>query len=367
MHPAGSLTSDPPLGWMTRALDIPSRLGRLPALALIASGMAAVWVTADLSGGAANVSLHWFYLPIILATFRFRYVGALASALAASVAAGPLLPLDTRLGTPQPADIWVPRAFFFVLIALLVAALVDRARTTLERELHLARDERDLARRQAAVIASVSHEFRTPLTVIKGVARTLETQQLPPDAARELLGGLTEAAERLSDLVSMVTTAVEDPGPVEAVRRSDVPLSATLLRLLDRLVALDARERVELLPGSEDVVVATDALTLERILRELVQNALKFSPPDTAVSVWAERRDPLLEIHVLDRGPGITDDVRDRAFDPFVRGEFSLTSSAGGIGVGLPAAGILARQLGGTLRLAPAEGGGTEAVLGLPE
>jgi two-component system, OmpR family, sensor histidine kinase KdpD len=366
MHPAGSFASDPPAGWMTRALDLPSRLGRVPALVLIAAGIGAVWVTADASGGAGNVSLHWFYLPIILATFRFRYVGAVASALAASVASGPLLPLDTAVGAPQPVGLWLPRAFFFLLIALLIAALVDRARTTLERELHLARDERDLARRQAAVIASVSHEFRTPLTVIKGVARTLETQQLSPDAADELLGGLSQAAERLSDLVSMVTTAVEDPGPVDKLRRSPVSLRAALRHVVDRLPSLDAVDRVELRGGSEDVVVATDELTLERILRELVQNALKFSPSGTTVSVWGQRRRAAVDIHVLDRGPGIADDVVDRVFDPFVRGEFSLTSSAEGIGVGLAAAGILARQLGGALRLGRAEGGGTEAVLSLP-
>jgi signal transduction histidine kinase len=203
--------------------------------------------------------------------------------------------------------------------------------------------------------------------VIKGVARTLATQQLPPDEVGELIGGLTDAAERLGDLVAMVTTAVEDPSRVEAVRAEPLPLAATLGRVLDRMPALRPSERVDLRPGSEEVVVRTDRVAFERILHELVGNALKFSPAASRVSVWADLEDSGVRIHVLDRGPGIPVEVMERAFDPFVRGEFSLTSSTGGLGIGLSAAGILARQLGGQVLLQAADGGGTEAVLRLPQ
>jgi signal transduction histidine kinase len=362
----GSAAHGAGVAWATRALDLPHRLGRGAAGVLVAVGLSAAWLATDFLGGPARVSPQWFYLPIILAAVRFRYAGALTTALAATVLAGPLMAFDTELGTRQPPAMWISRGCFFVFIALLVAALVDRVRTSLERELDLTREERDLARWQAGVTARVSHEFRTPLTVIKGVARTLEMQHLSPAESAEMLTGLVGATERLEDLVALVTTAAEDPGRVETLHRQDLELQDTVRRVVNRLPALGALERVHIRPGSEGDIVHTDRMAFERLLRELVENALKFSPRDAPVTVWTERGREVLEIHVLDFGPGVPEGLRQRAFDPFVRGDLSMTSPTEGLGVGLSAAVNLSRQLGGSLDLRRPDGGGTEAVLSLP-
>jgi signal transduction histidine kinase len=363
---SGSAAHGPGVRWATRALDIPHRLGGGAAGVLVGLGLAAAWFATDFLGGPARVSPQWFYLPIILAAVRFRYVGALTAGVAATVLAGPLMAFDAELGTSQPPAMWISRGCFFIFIALLVAALVDRVRTSLERELHLTREERDVARWQAGVTARVSHEFRTPLTVIKGVARTLEMQHLSPAESAEMLAGLVGATERLEDLVALVTTAAEDPGRIDTPNRQDLELRETLRRVVNRLPALGALERVHIRPGSEGDLVKTDRIAFERLLRELVENALKFSPRDAPVTVWTERGRELVEVHVLDFGPGVPDGLRQRAFDPFVRGDLSLTSPTEGLGVGLPAAANLAMQLGGSLDLRRPEGGGTEAVVALP-
>jgi signal transduction histidine kinase len=366
MEMPGSLSSRPSAGWASRALDLPTRLGPGIASLLVAIGLIASWFVTYFLGGASHVSPHWYYLPVILAAVRFRSVGAVVTALAAAILSGPLMPLDVSLGTVQSPAIWISRACFFMLIGLLVAALFDRARLSLERELELAQEERDLAKRRAAVTTAVSHEFRTPLTVIKGVARTLELQKIAPADARELWSGLLGAVERLEDLVSMVTAAAEDPTQVDLMHRGEVVLGDAVQRVVNRLPGHHALERVQVRPGSHRAVVTTDRLVFERILRELIDNGLKFSPIEASVTVWAEHADGFIAIHVLDAGPGLPHDFLDRAFDPFVRGEFSLTSSAGGLGVGLSAAATLARQLGGRLELRGSEEDGTDAVLAIP-
>jgi signal transduction histidine kinase len=348
------------------ALDLPSRLGPASALVVIVGTLASGWLVVYAFGGAEHVSPQWFYLPVILAAVRFRSIGRLAVALVATVVAGPLLPLDTELGRAQPPGIWLTRGFFFVLIATLVGALVDRIRTSLQRELELAREERDLARLQSEVTTRVSHEFRTPLTVIKGVVRTLQTRDLDPRESGELLAGLAGAAERLEDLVAMVTAAAEDPSRVEVLDAREIALADSLRRVGNRLPGRGATERLALRTGSEGTRLRTDRLAFERILREVVDNALKFSPRECRVLVWSERTAGGVEIHVADEGAGIDDSMLERAFDPFVRGDTSLTSVTDGLGIGLPAAANLARQLGGSLALRRRELGGTEAVLALP-
>jgi signal transduction histidine kinase len=346
--------------------DLPGRLGRASALAVVVGTLCAGWLAVYALGGAEHFSPQWFYLPVILGAVRFRAAGRLTVAIAAAVVAGPMLPMDVRLAQAQPAGIWLTRGLFFVLIAAIVGALVDRIRTSLERELELAREERDLARVQGEVTARVSHEFRTPLTVIKGVVRTLETRELDPRESRELLAGLAGAAERLEDLVAMVTAAAEDPSKVDVLDAREISLAESLRRVGNRLPGLDATTRLSLRPASEAIRLRTDRLAFERILRELVENALKFSPRAAPVSVWAERSSAGIEVHVADDGPGVDDAMLERVFDPFVRGDTSLTSVTDGLGMGLPAAATLARQLGGALVLRRRDGGGTEAMLTLP-
>jgi signal transduction histidine kinase len=348
------------------AFDLPSRLGAASALIVILGTLACGWLVVYSLGGASHVSPQWLYLPVILAAVRFRSIGRLAVAVVATVVAGPLLPLDTQLGRAQPPGIWLTRGFFFILIASLVGALVDRTRTSLQREVELAREERDLARLQSEVTTRVSHEFRTPLTVIKGVVRTLQTRDLGPRERRELLAGLDGAAERLEDLVAMVTAAAEDSSKVEVADAREIGLADCLRRVGNRLPGLAAPERLSLGAGSEGARLRTDRLAFERILREIVDNALKFSPPESRVVVWSERTTGGVEIHVADEGTGIDDSMLERAFDPFVRGDTSLTAVTDGLGIGLPAAANLARQLGGSLALRRREAGGTEAVLTLP-
>ena len=107
------------------------------------------------------------------AAARFRYAGALSRPASRRSSRGRCGLPSTRCRISNPA-VWIGRGRVFALVGVVTAELIDRISRIANVELELAEQERDFAVRQAAVIATVSHEFRTPLTVITGVARTLE-------------------------------------------------------------------------------------------------------------------------------------------------------------------------------------------------
>lgn len=355
-----------PGDWAARLVHWPGSLPRPSALSLIAVGLAASWVAVYLSGGTGRLGPQWFYLPIILAAVRFGYLGAIGTAAIASVLAGPLMPLDVAAGTPQHLAAILSRAFFFLLIGVVIAALIDRVQVSMRREVELATAERDLAIRKAAVMATVSHEFRTPLTVIRGVAATLEGQDLVTEDGRPLLEGLTNAADRLDSLVAAVLTASEQASdaPLETAR--NVVLAEVLQRVTGKLRGLDADSRVQSVIAPGAMVIRTDGEALAQLLRHLVENALKFSPPGSPVRVWAEDRGSEARIHISDSGPGIDPSFLAHAFDPFTQQDNSASRQHEGLGIGLFAANKLAKRLGGSVTIAPYPERGTEAVITLP-
>jgi len=117
--------------------------------------------------GSHTVSTTCYVPFILLAAARFRYIGALTASVVAMLISGPMRPLADAVSDQQP-PVWIGRGLIFMLVGVVTAALIDRIVADRERELVLAEQERDFAVRQAAVIATVSHEFRTPLTVITG-------------------------------------------------------------------------------------------------------------------------------------------------------------------------------------------------------
>lgn len=287
------------------------------------------------------------------------------TAAVSAVLAGPLMPLDVAQGTSQAVSDWTSRGAFFVGIGFVMALLIGRLRAALDRELHLAKAERELARHKEAVIQTVSHEFRTPLTVISGTIDLLGQGAVVDQEARELVEGLERATRRLDDLIKVVLAASERL--VEPERRRE---ELVVLRKLCEVVAAGSgadgmsRIRFEATPDAETVVGDPELIALP--LRVVVDNALKFSPEKTAVDIQARRLGDVVEVLVRDRGPGMSEADRRRAFEPFTQNEDSSTRQKPGIGLGLFAARKTIELLGGEIELRPSERG-TEAVIRLPQ
>lgn len=216
--------------------------------------------------------------------------------------------------------------------------------------------------RQARLIADAGHELRTPLTSLRTnielLARSEQTgRALPPDDRRALMASvkaqMTELASLIGDLQELARPEAAAPGPLEVVALHTILRSA-----LDR-----ARLRGPELTFETDLApwyVRAEPAALERALVNVLDNAVKFSPPRGTVEVRLMRG----ELTVRDHGPGIAADELPHVFDRFWRSPSARSLPGSGLGLSIVARTV--GQAGGTVALTPAEGGGTVATVTLP-
>jgi len=332
------------------------------ALAIAVAG--AAWL---LLGGPRGASAT--ELPALAAALAFLLV---ANALAAAEPAlrggslGEELRRRARLGTwtsalllgLAPAIVVVAerRLPLAPLLLLPVAAvhLATGAAVRAEREHELAEGERARAQAAAeAMLATVSHELRAPLTVVLGSLETLTTRDgaLGPEQRRELVAMAARQGERLKRLVEQLLEAARleqaELGPpaeavIDAVKVAREAERATELGHPGRRVRLDAGRALPVRAAPE---------TLLQVLTNLLDNAAKYSPAGTPIRLQARRRGGQAVIAVIDAGPGIPAGQRERIFERFTQLESSDGRRGEGAGLGLYIARKLARFLGGDLVL----------------
>jgi signal transduction histidine kinase len=242
----------------------------------------------------------------------------------------------------------------------------DLARTLAAMQQALRRQE--AARR--AFVATASHELRTPLTSLQGTLELLQEdiveERLDPAEARELVAGAREQLRRLTNLsaelldLSRLDAAVPlRSEPVELGELTRAVAAEFELRAADASLVLD----VPVPPGP--VWAGGDPDAVARVVRILLDNALRSSPHSTTVTVTAAYHGERACIDVADEGPGVPEADRERIFERFERG--TAASGAGGFGLGLAIGRELAQRMGGALTLAAGTGaGGARFVLELP-
>jgi signal transduction histidine kinase len=351
--------------WMGRLVGALSSMPPWIAVTVIVALIALGWLGIHAAGGAGYAPPHWFYIPILVAAARFGIGGAVVAAVVSGIVAGPLLPSDVATGSPQSPSDQIIRGLYFLVIGTLTGAIIWRLMASTAKEAAVARREGELAAHKAAVISCVSHEFRTPLSVLLGSSKTLLQRGDLPELERTLLEGIDGSARRLHGLVAAVLAVAEGPLVAE-----DPTFTAASARdvLAGVVTGTDPRDAGRLHVDVADEVVETDPPVLEALLRQLVDNALKFSPLSSPVEIAVRRAsgDDGLEILVQDRGPGIDDEFLPSAFQPFTQQDGSTTRSSGGVGIGLFVADKLAHHLRCGLELRSRAGGGTEARVSLP-
>ena len=213
-----------------------------------------------------------------------------------------------------------------------------------------------------ALIASVSHDLRTPLTTIKGIANEIARGG---DPARAYV--IEEEADRLTslvtDLLDLSQLAAGEMTVQVAVNTADDVLGAALQRVEPAFP--DRTIDTRLAEPWTDLVGRFDFVHTMRILTNLLENAAKYAPVATAVRVRVWRADGELHFSVEDAGPGIGVPDRDRIFEPFVRGAVRPAGVAG-TGLGLSIARRLAEVQGGRLSYEPNADVRSRFVLTLP-
>ncbi len=207
----------------------------------------------------------------------------------------------------------------------------------------LADDVKSMLDAKRALLLGISHELRTPLSRMNLVLELLDDEtaraQLKPEIAEmeKIVGELLEA-ERLS-------------GRHDTLNRTAVRVGELLDELVDNYFDRD-RERIVVDNRAGDATVGLDGARVTLLLKNLVSNALRYSPADSGpVEIEADRDRNSLVFRVCDRGPGLTEEQAGRLGEPFYRGDPSRTRETGGTGLGLYLATLVAQAHGGRLVL----------------
>jgi two-component system sensor histidine kinase KdpD len=272
-----------------------------------------------------------------------------------------------------------------ITVGLLVAAQADRRREAEERERELvalgravdqlgrereqlgerARQADDLARlddQRSALLRSVSHDLRTPLSVISAIATDLRDGTVYDAATtHDLLSLVVDETERLDRLVANLLSLSRIEAGAFTPERQAVDVQELVLDRLHQLGSLFADVRVRTDLPDDLPLVDGDYAQLEQVVTNLLANLARHAPAGTDVWVIARGSDHEVQLEVSDRGHGIPEEERDRIFEPFQRGAGSSSS-----GIGLAICKAIVEAHGGSIRVEHTFGGGATFVVVLP-
>ncbi|GIF67540.1 sensor histidine kinase [Asanoa ishikariensis] len=219
-------------------------------------------------------------------------------------------------------------------------------------------------RMRTALLAAVSHDLRTPLASAKAAVDSLRGQEVAfsDDDRDDLLATADESLDRLARLVDNLLDLSRLQAGALGVTLAEIGLEDAVPRALDELGSPGRSVRSSL--TADLPAVAADPGLLERILVNLIANALRFSPPGRPPRVAARYQGSRVELLVVDHGPGIPEPDRDKVFVPFQR--MGDRDNHNGVGLGLALSRGLAEAMGGTLVPETTPGGGLTMVLALP-
>ncbi|MFF7926839.1 ATP-binding protein [Streptomyces mirabilis] len=246
-----------------------------------------------------------------------------------------------------------------VLAAFAAQAAVVLDRQRLQHEADQAKELAEGNRIRTALLAAVSHDLRTPLAAIKAAVSSLRSDDVAwsEEDQAELLEAIEEGADRLDHLVgNLLDMSRLQTGTVTPLIREidlDEVVPMALGGVPEGSADLDIPETLPM--------VAVDPGLLERAVANLVENAVKYSPTDEPVLVSASAMANRVEVRVVDRGPGVPDEAKDRIFAPFQR--YGDAPRGAGVGLGLAVARGFAEAMGGTLNAEDTPGGGLTMVL----
>jgi signal transduction histidine kinase len=197
--------------------------------------------------------------------------------------------------------------------------------------------EKELDRLKSQLLSTVSHELRTPLASIKGFATTLLRQDVSWDdgTRREFLAIIDQESDRLSELIGNLL----DMARVEAGTLRVEPEPTNLRPIVEETVGtfrlMTSQHQFQIKMSRRLPKIMADPRRVRQVLRNLVENAVKYSPAGGPIVVTVEAHPDAVQIGVTDRGIGIQPEYLDRVFDRFYQVDSASTRKVGGSGLGL--------------------------------
>lgn len=254
---------------------------------------------------------------------------------------------------------------FLDALSYYVALGAERVRLTAEAS--RAETFREADRLKNALLAAVSHDLRTPLTTVKALAHSIVERGAAPGDADAI--SIVEEVDRVTALVTdLLDLSRLTGGAIQfrpAINTADDLVGAALQRTAVLLRGRKLRVRTAEADDDDVIIGRFDFVHSLRVLVNLIENAIKYSPPDSVIDVTLHSDGTNVVFAVADRGVGVPPEDRTRIFEPFYRAP-GVPADTRGAGLGLAIARGLAIGQGGELRYEPREGGGSVFILVLP-
>jgi len=304
-------------------------------------------------------------LPVIAISTRFSFGPSLfAAALSALCFDFFFIPPIFSLA---PSDLKsMVTLLVMVIVALVISGLAERSRR--EQRAAQTRDlQIETERLRSSLLSAVSHDLRTPLATIFGAGTELleDGADLAPAERDGLVQAIVEEAAHLDQLVTNLLSVTRlESGRIDIRKRPeplDEVVEAALSRLRGRLGDRPVRSRVP----EEIPMVPIDAVLIQQVLVNLLENALRYTSDGSPLEIEATCTAEQVTLEVRDRGPGIREEEAERLFERFYRGE-GQSPRDGGVGLGLTICRAIMGAHGGTIALLNRNEGGAIARLTLP-
>jgi|HubBroStandDraft_4_1064222.scaffolds.fasta_scaffold00608_12 two-component system sensor histidine kinase KdpD len=242
-------------------------------------------------------------------------------------------------------------------VGSLIAISIERAGAV--ETLSRTEASRESEKLRSAILDSVTHEFRTPLTSIKASVSTLLSSAALDDAERrDLLDVIDEETDRLNRLVGEAAEMAQLDAQKVELHLEPHPVMEVIQFALEKSAPLLGKHELRLQVPETLPEVRVDLERIAEVLIHLLENAAKYSPEDTPITVSAEARARMVEISVADRGPGIDDLEQSLVFEKFYRGR-DQRYRVQGTGMGLAISKAIVEAHGGTIGLTSQLGRGS--------
>jgi signal transduction histidine kinase len=227
---------------------------------------------------------------------------------------------------------------------------------------------RELDRVKSEFISSVSHELRTPLGFIKGYVTTLLRSDVhhPGETRREFLQIIEEESEKLQELVENLLDASTIQAGSFAIDKKPVGIPELAKQAVERAQTTTDRHSFSLRFDTLPPTVPGDPRRLEQVLHNLLDNAVKYSPPGGRITISGEMRDDHIQVSIADEGQGIPQVELLKIFDPFYRAPGSDSRQEKGVGLGLTICKAIIEAHGGSIWAESTSGNGSILSFTLP-
>ncbi len=214
-------------------------------------------------------------------------------------------------------------------------------------------DAESANRSKSRFLANMSHEIRTPLNGIMGFIELLQRQETDPKKI-DYLDIIQNSSKSLLVVINDILDLSKIEGGNMQIETIDFNLEQDLHELLSFFRSIADTNNIRLnfeYPSALSTHVHTDPLRLKQVLSNLISNAIKFSPQDSAITITLHREGEIIHMSIQDEGIGISEEAQQRIFNPFEQAEISTTRNYGGTGLGLSISKKLIELLGGEIQV----------------